>query len=160
MPHEKLIPKTINHLSANCSTLNIIGEIPLEINVNGIKTTIIADVTTNLVTNLILGSDWIQANNVYILTPEQRLMIRSRVPPATTRTITLTTPTIIQTTPAITSTNITNILEDELIELLKPKFNKKEDAPRQSNYEQEELIITTTEQEMNEFDSNEQQLQQ
>ncbi|CAF1349799.1 unnamed protein product, partial [Rotaria sordida] len=70
--------KTINHLSANCSTLDIIGEIPLEINVNGIKTTIIADVTTNLVTNLILGSDWIQSNNVYILTPEQRIMIRSQ----------------------------------------------------------------------------------
>ncbi|CAF2735292.1 unnamed protein product [Rotaria sp. Silwood2] len=78
IPHQELIPKTINHLSANCSTLNIIGEISLEINVNGIKTTIIADVTTNLVTNLILGSDWIQANNVYFLTPEQRIMIRSR----------------------------------------------------------------------------------
>ncbi|CAF5020173.1 unnamed protein product, partial [Rotaria sp. Silwood1] len=68
----------INHLSANCSTLNIIGEILLEINVNELKTTVIADVTTNLVTNLILGSDWIQSNNVYILTPEQRVMIRSR----------------------------------------------------------------------------------
>ncbi|CAF4021322.1 unnamed protein product [Rotaria sp. Silwood2] len=78
IPHEKFIPKTKNHLSANCSTLNIFGEIPLEINVNGIKTTVIADVTTNLVTNLILGSDWIQSNNVYILTPEQRIMIRSR----------------------------------------------------------------------------------
>ncbi|CAF1477994.1 unnamed protein product [Rotaria sp. Silwood1] len=78
IPHEKLIPKTINHISANCSTLDIVGEIPLEINVNGITTTIIADVTTNLVTNLILGSDWIQSNNVYILTPEQRIMIRSR----------------------------------------------------------------------------------
>ncbi|CAF5141995.1 unnamed protein product, partial [Rotaria sp. Silwood1] len=76
--HEKLIPKTMNHLSANCSTLNIIGEIPLEINVNGIKTKLFADVTTNLVTNLILGSDWIQSNNVYILTLEQRIMIRSR----------------------------------------------------------------------------------
>ncbi|CAF5191006.1 unnamed protein product, partial [Rotaria sp. Silwood1] len=50
IPHEKLIPNTINHISANCSTLDIVGEIPLEINVNGIKTTIIADVTTNLVT--------------------------------------------------------------------------------------------------------------
>ncbi|CAF1228015.1 unnamed protein product [Rotaria sp. Silwood1] len=78
IPHEKLIPKTINHLSGNCSTLNIIGEIPLEINVNGIKTTTIADVTTNLVTNLILDSDWIQSNNVYILTPEQQIMIRRR----------------------------------------------------------------------------------
>lgn len=38
----------------------------------------IADVTTNLITNLILGSDWIHQNNVYILTPEKRIMIRSR----------------------------------------------------------------------------------
>ncbi|CAF4374052.1 unnamed protein product [Rotaria sp. Silwood2] len=76
--HKKFTSTTKNHLSANCSTLNIIGEIPLEININGIKTTVIADVTTNLVTNLILGSDWIQSNNVYILTPEQRIMIRRR----------------------------------------------------------------------------------
>ncbi|CAF1619216.1 unnamed protein product [Rotaria sordida] len=75
---KNLYQKTKNHLFANCSTLNIIGKIPLEINVNGIKITVIADVTTNLVTNLILGSDWTQSNNVYILTPEQRLMIRSR----------------------------------------------------------------------------------
>ena len=78
IPHKKFIQKTKNHLSANCSTLNIIGEILLEINVNGIKTKVIADVTTNLVTNLILGSDWIQQNNVYILTPEKRIMIKSQ----------------------------------------------------------------------------------
>ena len=65
--HGQFIPKSKNHLSANCSTLNIIGEIPLEIKINKIKTKVIADVTTNLVTNLILGSDWIQQNNVYIL---------------------------------------------------------------------------------------------
>ncbi|CAF1465722.1 unnamed protein product, partial [Rotaria sordida] len=57
IPHEQFILKTKNHLSANCSTLNIIGEIPSEVNVNGIKAIVIADVTTNLVTNLILGSD-------------------------------------------------------------------------------------------------------
>jgi Reverse transcriptase (RNA-dependent DNA polymerase) len=78
IPHKKFIPKAKNHLSANCSTLNIIGEILLEINVNGIKTKIIADVTTNLVTNLILGSDWIQQNNVYILTPEKRIMMKNQ----------------------------------------------------------------------------------
>ncbi|CAF4357562.1 unnamed protein product, partial [Adineta steineri] len=42
----------------------------------GIITQVVADVATNLVTNLILGSDWIQSNNVYILTPEKRIMIR------------------------------------------------------------------------------------
>ncbi|CAF2136784.1 unnamed protein product [Rotaria magnacalcarata] len=62
----------------NCSTLNVIGETTLEINISGLKTEVIADVVANLVTDLILGSDWIQRNNVYILTPEQRIMIRSK----------------------------------------------------------------------------------
>ena len=56
--------------------MNIIGEVSLLININGITTQVIADVATDLVTNLILGSDWIQANNVYIMTPEKRIMIR------------------------------------------------------------------------------------
>ncbi|CAF4029475.1 unnamed protein product [Rotaria magnacalcarata] len=76
IPYKTLIRKTIQYLSANCSTLNIIGELQLEININGLKTKVTADVATNLVTNLILGNDWIQPNNVYILTPEKRIMIR------------------------------------------------------------------------------------
>ena len=99
IPHKKFLPKIKNHLSANCSTLNIIGEIQLEININGIKTEVTADVTTNLVTNLILGSDWIQQNNVYILTPEKRIMIKNRgrevstpfiIPPIINYPVTLT----------------------------------------------------------------------
>ncbi|CAF1550225.1 unnamed protein product [Rotaria magnacalcarata] len=78
IPHKNLIKKTKNHLSANCSTLNVIGETTLEINIHGLKTEVIADVATNLITDLILGSDWIQRNKVYILTPEQRIMIRSK----------------------------------------------------------------------------------
>ncbi|CAF4709087.1 unnamed protein product, partial [Rotaria magnacalcarata] len=73
-----LIKKTKNHLSANCSTLNVIGETTLEINIHGLKTEVIADVANNLITDLILGSDWIQRNKVYILTPEQQIMIRSK----------------------------------------------------------------------------------
>ncbi|CAF4593243.1 unnamed protein product, partial [Rotaria magnacalcarata] len=76
IPYKTLIRITIQHLSANYSTLNIIGELQLEININGLKTKVTADVATNLVTNLILGNDWIQPNNVYILTPEKRIMIR------------------------------------------------------------------------------------
>ncbi|CAF1292945.1 unnamed protein product, partial [Rotaria sp. Silwood1] len=84
-----------------------------------------------------------------------------QTPPATTQTITLPAPTI-------TSTNITknflyelsDIMEDELITSLKPRFNKNEYAPRQSNYSQDELIITTTAQELDELNSNEQQQQQ
>ncbi len=37
-----------------------------------------ADVAKNFVTNLILGNDWIQSNNVYILTPEKRIMIKKQ----------------------------------------------------------------------------------
>ena len=78
IPHEKFIEKPKNHLSASCSSVDIIGETLLTININGTTTQIIADVATNLITNLILGSDWIQSNNVYILTPERRIMIRKK----------------------------------------------------------------------------------
>ncbi|CAF0904319.1 unnamed protein product [Rotaria sordida] len=92
--------------------------------------------------------------------PESNDQQTSQTPPATTQIITLTAP-------IITSTDITNnyqyelsdINEDELIELLRPKSNRKEDAPYQSNYQQDELIVTTT-QEINEFNLNEKQLQQ
>ncbi len=76
IPHQKLILKPKNHLSASCSTIDIIGEILLEIKIHGLKTYITADVAEHLVTDLILGNDWIQSNNVYILTPEKRIMIK------------------------------------------------------------------------------------
>ena len=76
IPHKQFLEKTKNHLSASCSTVNIIGEVPLEIKINGIITKVLADVATDLVTNLILGNDWIQPNNVYIMTPEKRIMIK------------------------------------------------------------------------------------
>lgn len=78
IPHKQFIEKTKNHLSASCSTVNIIGEISLEIKIGEIITTVVADVATDLVTNLILGNDWIQANKVYIMTPEKRIMIKQR----------------------------------------------------------------------------------
>ncbi len=65
-------------MSANCSTVDIIGETTLEININGIITQTITDVATNLVTDLILGIDWIQSNKVYIMTPEKRIMIKKQ----------------------------------------------------------------------------------
>ena len=78
IPHTKLIKETKNHLSASGSNINIIGETTLEININGMITSIIADVATDLITNLILGNDWIQPNKVYIMTPEKRIMIKQR----------------------------------------------------------------------------------
>jgi hypothetical protein len=76
IPHHKVIRKTTNHLSASGSGINIIGETTLEINLKGIRTYVIADVATDLITNLILGNDWIQPNKVYIMTPEKQIMIK------------------------------------------------------------------------------------
>ncbi len=49
IPHKQFLEKTKNHLSASCSTVNIIGEIPLTININGMITTVVADVATDLI---------------------------------------------------------------------------------------------------------------
>ena len=78
IPHKKIMPKTKNHLSAGCSAVEIIGETLLEININGLRTQVVADIARSLVTNLILGTDWIQPNNVYILTPEKRILIHKQ----------------------------------------------------------------------------------
>jgi hypothetical protein len=73
--HKKFIYKQKIHKSANCTSVNIIGEIQLEIKIHGHKTLIIADVATNLVTDLLLGNDWIKENNVIIDSPQQRILM-------------------------------------------------------------------------------------
>ena len=50
--------------TANASPLNIIGQIKLEVRVEHIKTTVLVDVATNLVTPIILGNNWIDANHI------------------------------------------------------------------------------------------------
>ncbi|CAF1402909.1 unnamed protein product [Rotaria sordida] len=69
--HKEFIHKKKLHKSANCSSINIIGEIQLEIKIQGYKTLILADVATNLITDLLFGNDWITANNVIIDSPQQ-----------------------------------------------------------------------------------------
>ncbi|CAF4004061.1 unnamed protein product [Rotaria sp. Silwood1] len=69
--HKEFIYKKKLHKSANCSSINIIGEIQLEIKIQGYKTLILADVATNLITDLLLGNDWITTNNVIIDSPQQ-----------------------------------------------------------------------------------------
>ncbi|CAF1539454.1 unnamed protein product [Adineta ricciae] len=49
--------------SANCTSLDVIGEADLTIKLNNILTTITAAVTTSLVTDVLLGADWI---NLYV----------------------------------------------------------------------------------------------
>ncbi|CAF4477499.1 unnamed protein product, partial [Rotaria magnacalcarata] len=73
--HKNFIYKSKLHKSANCSSINIIGEIELEIKIQGHKTYILADVATNLITDLLLGNDWIYANNVIIDSPHQHIFL-------------------------------------------------------------------------------------
>ncbi|CAF4803070.1 unnamed protein product, partial [Rotaria socialis] len=73
--HKDFIYKAKSHKSANCSSINIIGEIQLEIKVHGFKTLIVADVSTNLITDLLLGNDWITQNNVIIDSPQQHIFL-------------------------------------------------------------------------------------
>ncbi|CAF1631598.1 unnamed protein product, partial [Didymodactylos carnosus] len=60
---------------ANCTSLDIIGEIQLEIKVGRQKTLISADVASNLVADLILGHDWLKQNNAIIDVPNQQLTL-------------------------------------------------------------------------------------
>ena len=76
--HKKFIHKRKSHRSANSTNINIIGEIELEIKVQGHKTFILADVAANLVTDLLLGNDWISGNNVIIDTPQRQIIITDR----------------------------------------------------------------------------------
>ncbi|CAF1427869.1 unnamed protein product [Adineta ricciae] len=73
--HKNLILTKKSHRSANCTSINIIGEIKLEVRIQGHKTTIFADVATNLITDLLLGNDWITNNNVIIDSPQRCIHI-------------------------------------------------------------------------------------
>ncbi|CAF4874469.1 unnamed protein product [Rotaria socialis] len=73
--YKNFIYKSKLHKSANCSSINIIGEIELEIKIQGHKTYILADVATNLITDLLLGNDWIYPNNVIIDSPQQHIFL-------------------------------------------------------------------------------------
>lgn len=78
IPHREFVKTKKNHVSASCSNINVVGETLLDISIDGITTQIMADVAGDLVTDLILGTDWIEPNNVYIMTPERRIMIKQR----------------------------------------------------------------------------------
>ncbi|CAF3391230.1 unnamed protein product [Rotaria socialis] len=87
--HKNFIYKSKLHKSANCSSSNIIGEIELEIKIQGHKTYILADVATNLITDLLLGNDWIYANNIIIDSPQQHIFLMNE-----NRKVILSTPFI------------------------------------------------------------------
>ncbi len=61
--------------TANSTPLNIIGQIELEIIIKHIKTFVTARVTTNLITSVLLGNDWINSNHVHLFGDQQYLTI-------------------------------------------------------------------------------------
>ncbi|CAF0736792.1 unnamed protein product [Didymodactylos carnosus] len=73
--HQKFIYKSKTLITANSSILNIIGYIPIEIQIQHIKTNAIAAVSTNLITQLLLGNDWINPHKVHVLGDQQRLTL-------------------------------------------------------------------------------------
>ena len=76
--HKEFIHKHKQHRSANCTSIDIIGEIRLEIKIQGHRTLVLADVATNLITDLLLGNDWITQNNVIIDSLQQHIFLADR----------------------------------------------------------------------------------
>ena len=82
--HQDLLKK-INHKNfvfnsrqcktANSTPLHIIGQIELEIKLRHVKTLVVADVATNLITKLLLGNNWINNNHVHLYGDRQHLTI-------------------------------------------------------------------------------------
>jgi len=73
--HNKFIHQTRTCETANLTPLHIIGQIELEIQVLNTKTFVIAYVSTNLITSILLGNDWINSNHVHLYGDQQRLTI-------------------------------------------------------------------------------------
>ncbi|CAM4974444.1 unnamed protein product [Rotaria socialis] len=76
--HKKFMYKHKSHKSANSTSINIIGEIQLEIKIQGHTTLILADVATNIITDLLLGNDWIAENNVIIDSPQRHIFLTDK----------------------------------------------------------------------------------
>ena len=73
--HKKFTYKTRHCTTANATPLNIIGQIELEIKIKHVKTYVVADVATNLITNLLLGNNWINEHHVHLFGDQQHLTI-------------------------------------------------------------------------------------
>ena len=75
IPHKNFTNHTRECQTANSTPLRIIGQIELEIKLRKVKTHIIANVATNLITKLLLGNDWINSNHVHLFGDQQHLTI-------------------------------------------------------------------------------------
>ncbi|CAF1055910.1 unnamed protein product [Didymodactylos carnosus] len=76
--HKNFSYKCKSYTSANCTVVDVIGEVELEIKINGEKTHVKADVATNLVTQMLLGSDWITKNRVIIDGGKKQIIVPRR----------------------------------------------------------------------------------
>lgn len=63
--------------SANNSTIDIIGEVELNIRINGLSTRVLASVSSNLVSHLLLGVDWINRYVVSIHPCKRTLIVQN-----------------------------------------------------------------------------------
>ena len=62
--HNTCEPSQNFYISANCTTINIIGKVQLEIKINGLSTFVTASTSSSLVTDVLVGTDWL---NQYVL---------------------------------------------------------------------------------------------
>ncbi|CAF1398932.1 unnamed protein product [Didymodactylos carnosus] len=76
--HKNFSYKCKSYTSANCTAVDVIGEVELEIKINGEKTHVKVDVATNLVTQMLLGSDWITKNRVIIDGGKKQIIVLRR----------------------------------------------------------------------------------
>ena len=58
--HNTFEPWQNPHISANCTTITIIGKVQLEIKINGLSTFVTASVASSLVTDILGGTDWLK----------------------------------------------------------------------------------------------------
>ena len=75
MQHKQFMHKPRVCKAANSTSLDIIGQIELTIKIKHIETSIMANVATNLITSILLGNDWINANHVYLFGDQKQLTI-------------------------------------------------------------------------------------
>ena len=81
-----------SYSSANCTDITIIGEVILNITLNNVLTSITAAVATHLVTDILLGADWIAQNVVSIHFDQKTLLIRNSNGDSTTVSLIRPTP--------------------------------------------------------------------
>ena len=75
MQHKQFVHKPRACKTANSTSLDIIGQIELTIKIKHIETSIMANVATNLITSILLGNDWIDANHVHLFGDQKQLTI-------------------------------------------------------------------------------------